>query len=88
MRFWIIVYSVAIAFFGYNCYTHLNDDLVAIVFGGAAVLALYMWLYTFVSIIAQDFPIKIQINLQDLLNKAKEIEKAEEENNKGVSNNG
>ena len=64
MRFWIIVYSVAIAFFGYNCYTHLNDDMVAIVFGGAAVLALYMWLYTFVSIIAQDFPIKIQINLR------------------------
>ena len=87
MRFWIIVYSVAIAFFGYNCYTHLNDDLVAIVFGGAAVLVLYMWLYTFVSIIAQDFPIKIQINLQDLLNKAKETE-TEEENKKGVSNNG
>lgn len=87
MRFWIIVYSVAIAFFGYNCYTHLNDDLVAIVFGGAAVLALYMWLYTFVSIIAQDFPIKIQINLLDLLNKAKEAE-TEEENKKGVSNNG
>ena len=87
MRFWIIVYSVAIAFFGCNCYTHLNDDMVAIVFGGAAVLALYMWLYTFVSIIAQDFPIKIQINLQDLLNKAKESE-TEEENKKGVSNNG
>lgn len=87
MRFWIIVYSVAIAFFGYNCYTHLNDDMVAIVFGGAAVLALYMWLYTFVSIIAQDFPIKIQINLQELLNKAKESE-TEEENKKGVSNNG
>lgn len=87
MRFWIIVYSVAIAFFGYNCYTHLNDDMVvAIVFGGAAVLALYMWLYTFVSIIAQDFPIKIQINLQELLNKAKEAET--EENKKGESNNG
>ena len=86
MRFWVIVYSVAIAFFGYNCYTHLNDDMVAIVFGGAAVLALYMWLYTFVSIISQDFPIKIQINLQDLLNKANEA-KTEEENKKGVSNN-
>lgn len=82
MRFWIIVYSVAIAFFGYNCYIHLNDDMVAIIFGGGTLLALYMWLYTFVSIIVQDFPIKIQINLQELLNKAKEAET--EENNKGV----
>lgn len=87
MRFWIIVYSMTIAFFGYNCYSHLNDDMVAIVFGGGALLALYMWLYTFVSIIIQDFPIKIQINLQELLNKAKEAE-TEEENKKGVSNNG
>ena len=85
MRFWIIVYSMTIAFFGYNCYSHLNDDMVAIIFGGGALLALYMWLYTFVSIIIQDFPIKIQINLQELLNKAKEAET--EESNKGVSNN-
>ena len=42
MRFWIIVYSLAISFFGYNCYTHLNDDMVAIIFGGGTLLALFI----------------------------------------------
>lgn len=80
MRFWIIVYSLAIAFFGYNCYTHLNDAMVAIIFGGGILLALFMWLYTFVSIIVQEFPIKLYINRQELLDKANEAET--EENNK------
>ena len=39
-----------------------------------------MWLYTFVSIIVQEFPIKLYINRQELLNKANEAET--EENNK------
>ena len=80
MRFWIIVYSLAIAFFGYNCYIHLNDSMVAIIFGGGIFLALFMRLYTFVSIIVQEFPIKLYINRQELLNKANEAET--EENNK------
>ena len=56
MRFWIIVWSFVIAFFGLqtiNMFKESNEFTIAM--GALTILAIFMWLYSFVHIIVMDF---------------------------------
>ena len=56
MRFWIIVWSFVIAFFGLqtiNMFKESNEYTIAM--GALTILAIFMWLYSFVHIIVMDF---------------------------------
>ena len=52
MRFWIIVWSFVIAFFGLqtiNMFKESNEYTIAM--GALTILAIFMWLYSFIHII-------------------------------------
>lgn len=77
MRFWIVLWSLAISFFTLQTYAaYKNGNDYVVLFAAGIILAIYMWLYTFVRIIIVDFvPIIIEfckIGPKILQNKEKE----------------